>query len=372
MASKRRNSAASRRPAARSRRGSSAAIPGGPPRRVVSLVTLILAVGATLVGSCFRRQASVPVASPPAPAASASAPAPRANRATPAPPPPGPRLATPSGLPKAPEGDVAAVGTFNIEWFSLGGKNARSESDLRNIADVIRQTGCVVLGVEEVQDEAALAALVRHLPGWKFQLGTSGRQQRCGILWDASRATVGRAAEWPDVNEGLEKGGRGSLRAPLVAPVKIGQFDFTLVVLHLKAMFDPEDIRTRRTQLRRIRDRVEKEAVARKDEDFVIVGDFNDFADSDALKELTDGRRGKLRFVVTGARLPKTVSSYLGRSGRIDHIVVTSPAVTQQEWTGEAFVYPKPKGKERELYEKSVSDHLPSWATFKTDRDYDP
>ena len=41
-------------------------------------------------------------------------------------------------------------------------------------------------------------------------------------------------------------------------------------------------------------------------------------------------------------------------------------------WAGDASVYPKPRGKEREAYEESVSDHLPTWATFRTGRDNDP
>ena len=122
-------------------------------------------------------------------------------------------------------GNVAGVGCWNIEWFSLDAKNARTDADVDRMANVIKQSGVAVLGLEEIADEVALDALTARLPGWKYTLGTTGRQQRCAILWDSSRAEVGRAFEYPDINLGVEKGA-GNLRAPLVAPVKIGTFDF--------------------------------------------------------------------------------------------------------------------------------------------------
>jgi hypothetical protein len=84
------------------------------------------------------------------------------------------------------------------------------------------------------------------------------------------------------------------------------------------------------------------------------------------------GGGGASGFVNTGARLPESAVTYLGRTSRIDHIVVSSPAVSQEEWTGQVAIYPKPRGAARRAYEASVSDHLPSWATFKVDRDNDP
>ncbi|GAB4452848.1 MAG: hypothetical protein OHK0029_04570 [Armatimonadaceae bacterium] len=295
--------------------------------------------------------------------------------------PPGPRGAQNSPTAEAelpPVGDikpvalkpVEAVGTLNLEWFSLGGRNARSEADLQKVAEVIRETGAAILGLQEVDDDGVMDRLLRYLPGWKYAIGTSGRQQRCAILWDTNRAAVRRPMEWGDINEGLEASA-GNLRAPLVAEARIGKFDFTLIVVHLKAMFDEESIRKRRTQLRRLRARLDEYLADRADKDVVIVGDFNDVADSPAMKELIGSRKGGVGFVVTGAKLPKTVTTYLGKNDRIDHVVVSSPFVSQEEWNGKASVFPKPKTDERQVYEKSVSDHLPTWSTFDTTQDRD-
>jgi endonuclease/exonuclease/phosphatase family metal-dependent hydrolase len=140
-------------------------------------------------------------------------------------------------------------------------------------------------------------------------------------------------------------------------------------------MFDDEAIRTRRTQAQRLRARLDDWVAGNGDKDVVVVGDFNDLPGSAALAEITGRRRGgsgASGFVNTGARLPESAVTYLGRTSRIDHIVVSSPAVSQEEWTGQVAIYPKPRGAARRAYEASVSDHLPSWATFKVDRDNDP
>jgi endonuclease/exonuclease/phosphatase family metal-dependent hydrolase len=268
--------------------------------------------------------------------------------------------------------DAAAVGTFNIEWFgSDGPKAGRSDADIEAIAGVIQQTGASLLGLQEIGDEETMDRLLRHLPGWRYVMGTSGRGQRCAMLWDSSRASVGRAAEWPDVNDNLERS-EGNLRAPLVAQARVGEFDFLFVVVHLKAMFDEKSIRTRREQCRRLRARLDEWVAGHDDKDVLVVGDFNDLPGSPAMNELTGRGGGGAGFIAADARLPESVGTYLGRSGRIDHLLLSSPHVSQEEWTGDVAVFPKPRGAARRAYEAAVSDHLPSWATFRTDRDNDP
>lgn len=278
-------------------------------------------------------------------------------------------LAVPA-LPPRQKG-VAAVGSFNVKWFGSGGPVDRDEDDIQAVAQVIRAIDAPLLGLQEIGDAAMMDRLVAHLPGYRYVLGTSGRAQHCALLWDSHRAAVGRASEWPDINDGLEKS-EGTLRAPLVATARVGNFDFLFVVVHLKAMFDERSVRMRRVQTQRLRARLDEWARAQPDKDVIMVGDFNDFADSTALQQITGGRRQNVGLVNAGARLPSQAVTYLSPAGRIDHVLIASPAVSQGEWTGDAFTYPKPRGADRRRYEQSVSDHLPTWATFRTDRDNDP
>lgn len=280
------------------------------------------------------------------------------------------RQSAPPGRPPITTG-VAAIGSFNIKWFGVNGPEPRTDEDVRAIADVIKATDAALLGLQEIGDETMMSRLVAYLPGYRYVLGRSGRGQRCAFLWDTARASVGRVAEWSDINDGLERS-EGTLRAPLLAQARVGNFDFLLVNVHLKAMFDARSIRMRRTQTRRLRARLDTWLAENADKDAIVVGDFNDFDDSAALAALTGERRNGIGFVNAGARLPDSAITHLDPNGRIDHVLVSSPAVSQEEWTGQAFVFDKPRGPERQAYEKSVSDHLPTWAAFRVDRDNDP
>jgi hypothetical protein len=132
-------------------------------------------------------------------------------------------------LPSAPGARLAsgqaAIGSFNIKWFGSEGPNPRNEENIRDVAQVIQNTGAALLGLGEIGDAAMMDRLVRYLPGYKYVLGTSGRGQKCAMLWDTARASVGRAAEWPDVNAGLTRS-EGSLRAPSLRRPASGRLTF--------------------------------------------------------------------------------------------------------------------------------------------------
>lgn len=275
-------------------------------------------------------------------------------------------------LPDLPQRKSGAesVASFNIEWFGLGENKGRSPAQIRSVARVIQHLDAPLIGLQEIRDEAVMDALIKELPGWKYQIGASGRGQRCAVLWDSDRAAIRRPVEWPDINDGVERA-KDSLRDPFVTEARVGKFDFLFIVLHTKAMFDEGALKTRREQFRRLRKRLEEHLAKTGDKDVIIVGDYNDFVGSAALRELTDRRGGKFDFVITDARLPKEATSHLAPDGRIDHVTVTSPHVSQEEWTGDVYTWPKPRGKARRAWEENVSDHLPVWATFDASRDRD-
>lgn len=356
------------------RRRQSSRSPGRRDPRI-ALVVLVLAA----LGSCVARQQQqeepAPQRDEPRRATSrrpaASAPGPNGRGETPGSGDGAPLTPVPAG--RLPVGQ-AAVGTFNIKWFSSGGPNPRTENDVRDVAQVIQDTGAALLGLQEIGDAAMMNRLTRYLPGYRYVLGTSGGGQHCAILWDSRRAQVGRAVEWPDTNQGLTSSA-DRLRAPLVAPARVGNFDFLFVVVHAKAMFDERSVRIRREQMSRLRARLDEYEQTSPDKDVIVVGDFNDFVGSRAMAQLTGDRTvaaGEEGFVNTGANLPDEAITHLDPNGRIDHVIVSSPAVSDEEWTDQVFVYPKPRGAERKRYEDGVSDHLPAWATFRVARDNDP
>jgi len=129
------------------------------------------------------------------------------------------------------QGKRAVVGTFNIEWL---GTKKRDEEDYKQIAQVIKDSDAQVLGIQEVSREKGLQEVMKHLPDHGYILGKSGGQ-KVGVLFDKKRVKY-NINSIDQISEVVINPG---LRAPLLVDMKIDDgFDFTLVVSHLKAMFD--------------------------------------------------------------------------------------------------------------------------------------
>ena len=61
---------------------------------------------------------------------------------------------------------TVVVGTFNMEWLGDGidDRIKRSERDYERLAEVIENTNADVLGLQEIENEAALKRIMKYLP----------------------------------------------------------------------------------------------------------------------------------------------------------------------------------------------------------------
>jgi len=257
------------------------------------------------------------------------------------------------------KGKTATIGTFNIEWL---GTKKRKDSDYKQIAQVIKDTGAQILGIQEVSDEKALKIVMKNLPDYGYILGKSGGQ-RVGVIFDKKRVEY-------DVNsiDQIDEAQVGSrLRAPLLVDMKIdGGFDFTFVVTHLKAMFDDKAIATRTEQAKQINKWITEHHKNNEDKDLVMVGDFNDFVGSDSLKPL--GKGGNVHFLTEG--LPKSFYSNIPYKGLIDHCVVTNVEGGSMEEVLPGSIHTINE-KDYPNYLESVSDHKPVVFVVRSDQDKD-
>ena len=255
------------------------------------------------------------------------------------------------------KGKTATIGTFNIEWL---GTKKRKESDYKQIAQVIKDTGAQILGLQEVSNEKGLKSVMKHLPDYGYILGKSGGQ-KVGVLFDKKRVEY-------DINsiDQIEEAQVGArLRAPLLVDMKIdGGFDFTFVVTHLKAMFDDSAIATRKEQAKKINQWVTQHLEDSKDKDLIMVGDFNDFVGSDSLKPL--GKGGNVHFLTEG--LPKSFYSNVPYKGLIDHCIVTNVEKGSMEEVVPGSIHTIDE-KSYPNYLESVSDHKPVVFIVRSDQD---
>ncbi len=84
-----------------------------------------------------------------------------------------------------------AIGTFNIEYFTVTGKKAYSYDHCAHLARTIANSGADVLALQEIHDDGAMRYLtLRHLQGWRFAGNDTGGRQDLYFLWNPERAKL--------------------------------------------------------------------------------------------------------------------------------------------------------------------------------------
>ena len=250
------------------------------------------------------------------------------------------------------------VATFNLEWLGDGDGDlkARTDKDYLSIADIIVKTEADVLGVQEIENDAALNKVLRYLQGYKGFVLDGGTKQNVGVVFKERVSVELAGAYWPLV---LEE--RGRLRPGMMLRCRKGSFDWLMMVVHLKSTSRYDSTAELRDRARVMRtaqsgllqvwaDSVISAGVER---DVMIVGDFNDYPGNrklPTLSTLTDD--SNLRFLterVKSCRSP-TYST-------IDHILVSSDVAsrfikeTDRTENFRAFLPPDAANR--------VSDHCP-------------
>ncbi len=178
------------------------------------------------------------------------------------------------------EAKEITIGTFNIEWLGDGINDRidRTEQDYRNIAELIKQSGVDLLGVEEIENINAMSRVIKYLPNYSFYLSRDDAPQKVGILfkknifvrylYDYSALEV----EWRRTRPGF------------VAAVQKGNLDFLVMVVHFKATSRFDEAPEKLEESRTLRMRQAEVSVnwidsilkAKNEQDVVVLGDFND------------------------------------------------------------------------------------------------
>jgi endonuclease/exonuclease/phosphatase family metal-dependent hydrolase len=272
------------------------------------------------------------------------------------------------------------VGTFNIEWLGTTdtGKHAhRSSLVINQIADLIATTlDLEVVVLEEInadseEYEQLETALGTH--GYKLSSGNTGGEQRVVIAYDDDEVDlIGEISEL-DVRSSFNLGGgcsSGGLRRPLSANFRAGNFDFMLVGVHFKSQLGGNcSDRVRKEQSKDLIAKVDESIASSGEKDVIIAGDFNATSDDSSLSPLLLNT-GFRDLTKPSRRASGSNSiSYLKEPFQeiIDHLLVRSSDTT--EWINKSTFIFNPPSNPTQLskYLKHVSDHAPTWASFRTD-----
>jgi hypothetical protein len=269
------------------------------------------------------------------------------------------------------------IGFFHIDYLGDGYTDLkpRSDYDIRTAAQLIAFLDIEVLGLVGIENEYALTRLVEQIkefedPATIFDYGiaTSGGVRKCGIVYKKNQVElVNPPRDIDEIQEELSEEQKLFERLPLYAYIRIEEFDFHFVVLHLKEAFDFNAIKRREKQLDRLRAWLAEQVEA--DPDVVIVGGFEDRLQSSPLSKFNSANQ----FFFCTSELPQCEYTHIGNKSLIDHITVSKihdGAIEEYE-RGSITVFPSESvlrhlyGSVKKLRER-LSGHRLIFATFET------
>jgi len=340
----------------------------------------------------------------------------------------------------SPESLRLGLATWNIEGFDGAGPKddtppTRSRRHLEMIARILLDTGAAVIGLQEINsvsefsDVPPLEQILRALnkaeregrkksspdPVWKGRVGEiEGVQQRVALLWNNETVEALGVKELQELRVGYremeESPELADLRFPRIPLVgrfrlrRLPDFDFNVIVLHLKAMragFDRElDVNDAR-RLGELEDLLFKWVLNPAaqgewaDRDIIILGDLNEsgrnlvrLLDEFGTRPESGGiltlypdalARGRTGFLLTGAGLrPPGDYTYQGNREKgeidyrgkiyqedtvfkqyrnvIDHILISTPLAGKWDGNCRIVYFEEKHGRADHVH---LSDHRP-------------
>ncbi len=282
--------------------------------------------------------------------------------------------------------DNIVVGTWNIrhfgslhqEWTENDGSPKRNLRSLAYIAEIIRRFD--VIAIQEIKrDTTALRVLVDEFLGanWGVVLsdvagGPGGNNERLGYIYDRRRVTPsGLAGEIVVPPLGRLEPAEQFDRTPYVVGFRAGTERFSLLTVHIRYGSGPPDRRSEILRLAQytaneIRDRARFSDA--EEMNLIVLGDFN-----------IDARRESdplyAAFISSGLTVPEPLrnvqTNYAQAAKHYDQIawfmgdlaLLSRGAAGVVDFRNTVYKELEP----RQVTDR-VSDHLPLWVEFVTDR----
>lgn len=259
---------------------------------------------------------------------------------------------------------VGDPGTFEILTWNIENFPQIGNKTVNHVKTIIRNLDVDLIAVQEIGSISSFNNLLDSLPGWSGVLSgdTYGNwYQKTGFLFKSDLISMSNVQNIFYSDEDRY----AFPRPPLAAYVQLKdgsgtKFDFTIIVLHLKAYGD-EDSRLRRlAACEDLKEYIDDEIAAGADPDFIVLGDWNDIItdlvgsnvfnvfleDQDHYRFLTKNLSGQFSYI---------------NSSLIDHILITNDANSEFGGGTTRVLY---LDDEFRAYPSEVSDHRPVVAVF--------
>lgn len=263
--------------------------------------------------------------------------------------------------------------TADVVAWNFAGFNAIPEARQAELARALADLDAEVVAAVEVNPDNVVhdvaAALTELGTCYDALILDQTANQNIGVLFKCEVQVTN-----PRLVPGSDDGNRG-LRSAFAVDVRMGEFDFLMVVLHLKAGRNSSERDTRNRQVPHIATFIATET-AGGERDVLVVGDYNMIPGDDATN--FDGLNPSqfLRFV-SSEDLDGQFSHLSSGSGCDDGNLLDGFAVSRVHTTeyieGSLRIYPVHRAVGMSLcdFRSVVSDHLPLIARFRVSTDDD-
>lgn len=261
--------------------------------------------------------------------------------------------------------------TARIAAWNLAGYNKISPERLANQVEGLTLLDAEIITLVEVKPFSHMQSLIDGL-------AVKGCVYESAVLQQASDLNIGVLfkkgvkAKNPRfiANSDL---GDDKKRKALVVDMKVGNFDFTLIAVHLKSGRNATQQKIRDKQCKIIGDFITDLRDNHNREDVLLMGDFNMIPGEDVSNFHLLGGDDIMNFI-SSWDLQARFSHILpkGRANLLDGFAITR-TFSREYIRGTLQLFPMHWTMDmgREKFRKEVSDHLPFVAFFRIDKDKD-
>ncbi|WP_225971581.1 endonuclease/exonuclease/phosphatase family protein [Fusobacterium pseudoperiodonticum] len=255
--------------------------------------------------------------------------------------------------------DEAYIASFNILRLGAAEKDMVQTAkllqgfDLVGLVEVINKKG-----IEELVDE-----LNRQSPNtWEYHIspfgvGSSKYKEYFGYVYKKDKVKFIKS-------EGFYKDGKSSLlREPYGATFKIGNFDFTLVLVHTIYGNNESQRKAENFKMVDVYDYFQDKD--KKENDVLIAGDFNLYALDESFRPMYK-HRDKITYAIDPAI--KTTIGTKGRANSYDNFFFSQKYTTEFTGSSGALDFSE---KDPQLMRQIISDHIPVFIVVETSKDDD-
>ena len=260
--------------------------------------------------------------------------------------------------------------TANIAAWNLEGFHGITDERIKKQVQGLSMLDAEVVALVEINPTKVLkkikAGLLENGLIYHSSLKKQSGKLHIGVLYKE-----GVVASNPRFIEGSDLEDPGKRKA-FVLDLKVGKFDFTIIVVHLKSGRSLPNQKIRDEQAKVIFSFIE-ECRANGREDIILTGDFNMIPGQDISNFHFLGGDDVMDFL-SSWDLQERFSHILekGRANLLDGYAITR-TFSKEYVRGSLRLFPMHWSMDigRENYKDEVSDHLPFVATFRIDQDRD-